>query len=281
MTIKRLIGRVNPDLITISGDISYAGQYNAYYRMAEYMDSFGIPFAPVFGNHDNQAGHQVASNQADILLHARNCLFEKGPRSLGCGNYVIKIQEEGRTLFALIMMDSHDRVEFVHPDGSKTWEWASFTKEQMKWYQEQVENLSAEGSFHNALITHIPMYTYQKFSQLAFNKQCNKEMAGSSSQQFSVIWNKGFESSFGVQYEDISSYPSDNGMFDLMYRLGKTKHVISGHNHVNSTSILYQGIRLTYGLKTGPGGYWDRRLNGGTVLCIDSEGKTWIHHEYE
>ena len=32
---------------------------------------------------------------------------------MGNGNYVIAIEEEGKIVEALIMMDSHDRVEYV------------------------------------------------------------------------------------------------------------------------------------------------------------------------
>lgn len=35
-----------------------------------------------------------------------------------------------------------------------------------------------------------------------------------------------------------------------------------------------------YGLKAGPGCYWDERLNGGTVLRIDSDGHVIAEHSF-
>ena len=53
-TIKTLIDRVKPELITITGDLSMADQPKAYPQFADYMDQFGIPWCAVWGNHDQQ-----------------------------------------------------------------------------------------------------------------------------------------------------------------------------------------------------------------------------------
>ena len=41
-TIREVIERVKPDLITISGDLSWAGHHHAYDMLADYLDTFGI-----------------------------------------------------------------------------------------------------------------------------------------------------------------------------------------------------------------------------------------------
>ena len=53
-TVTAMINKVQPDLITVSGDLAWAGNYESYANLADLLDSFGIPWAPVFGNHDNQ-----------------------------------------------------------------------------------------------------------------------------------------------------------------------------------------------------------------------------------
>ena len=47
-TITELIQRSNPDLITISGDIAWAGHDIAYDKFADFIESFHIPWAPIF-----------------------------------------------------------------------------------------------------------------------------------------------------------------------------------------------------------------------------------------
>lgn len=94
------------------------------------------------------------------------------------------------------------------------------------------------------------------------------------------IWAPGYESSFGVYHEGISSYPEDDGMMEAIIEGESTKNIISGHDHVNNFSILHKGVRFTYALKTGPGCYWEEELNGGTVLKIDRSGVKNIYHSY-
>ena len=46
-TVKILVDRVHPDLITVSGDLSWAGNTAAYEQLASFLDSLQIPWAPV------------------------------------------------------------------------------------------------------------------------------------------------------------------------------------------------------------------------------------------
>ena len=88
-TLAYLVERCKPDLITVSGDLAWAGELESYANLADLLDSYGIPWAPVFGNHDQQGGTEMLERQADILMSRKNCLLEKGDPALGCGNYVI------------------------------------------------------------------------------------------------------------------------------------------------------------------------------------------------
>ena len=49
-TVETLIERVSPDLITLSGDLSYADDFASYKKFADYFDSFQIPWTCIFGN---------------------------------------------------------------------------------------------------------------------------------------------------------------------------------------------------------------------------------------
>ena len=50
--IDRLIRETNPDLITLTGDNAWGTI--AYIKLIHQLDSYGIPWAPVMGNHDGQ-----------------------------------------------------------------------------------------------------------------------------------------------------------------------------------------------------------------------------------
>ena len=85
---------------------------------------------------------------------------------------------------------------------------------------------------------------------------------------------------FGVKTEESCPSPVNNGFFTLCKELGSTKNILVGHDHVNDFSVMYEGIRLSYSLKTGFGSYWDEELIGGTTLNINSKGNVNINHHY-
>jgi len=283
-TVTCLINKVKPDLITVSGDLAWAGHYESYEHLADLLDSFGIPWAPVFGNHDNQGGAEQVEKAAEILRQRKHCLLERGDPALGYGNYVIGIEEEGHLLHALLLMDSHDRK--LRSEEEPLY-WAELIPEQFVWYREQISALKALGAKETSLILHIPLYTYRDAFHAAKKETIDRfDMAPEDGAQVGC-WNEGYEDSFGVVFEEevlngypdgICSYPDDNGFFDEILQNDSTKLVLCGHDHINSLSVCYRGVRLMYGLKTGSGCYWDKRLNGGTVLRIDSDGHVSAEH---
>ena len=72
----------------------------------------------------------------------------------------------------------------------------------------------------------------------------------------------------------------DNGFFAMIKALGSTRNVICGHDHTNCASIIYEGVRLTFALKTGDRCYWKEGLSGGTVIRVDDEGNTKTEHVF-
>ena len=277
-TVAYLIDRAKPDLITISGDLAWAGQYESYELFADWIEGYGIPWAPVFGNHDDQDGYEAVSRAADILLARKNCLLEKGDPALGCGNYVIGIEEEGRMVHGVILMDSHDRKPWVDDKGEEHNEWAELIPEQFPWYRRQVDELKALGADETSLIMHIPIYTYRDAIKAALRADVDPQSISFYNGEQGDCWNPGFESSFGVMYEGVSSFPLENGFFDEILAADHTKTVLCGHDHVNTFGVYWQGVLLAFTLKTGSGCYWDPRITGGTVMTIDSDGRMEIEH---
>ncbi len=277
-TVSYLIEQAKPDLITISGDLAWAGQYNSYEDFAEWMDGYGIPWAPVFGNHDDQNGYETVCKAADILKARETCLLEAGDPALGYGNYVVGIEEDGKLIHGIILMDSHDRKPWVDDKGESHNEWAELIPEQFPWYRAQVEALKAQGALETSLIMHIPIYAYRDAIKAALKADVDPKAVSFYNGEQGDCWNEGYEDSFGVYREGICSYPEDNGFFDEILAGGTTKTVISGHDHVNTFSVPYKGVRLTYALKTGRGSYHDTRINGGTILTIDSDGRMEVEH---
>lgn len=279
-TVKELVSRVQPNLITVSGDLAWAGHRKAYAALADFLDSFGIPWAPVWGNHDNQDGPDFINEMADAYLTHPLCVYEKGDPSMGNGNYVIAVEEDGQIVEGIIMMDSHDRMPYTDGEGKTSSEWAHLIPEQLDWYRRQIALLDDMDCTDTALIMHIPIYAYRTAFAEAFRADWEPAKVSVTDSEAGLCWNEGFQDSVGVCWEGIASYPADEGAFAVIAELGSTKTVIAGHDHVNNWIIDHNGVKLVYSLKAGAGCYWNAQLNGGTILRITHRGVEEIRHEY-
>lgn len=291
-TIRTLIEQEKPDLITMTGDQVWAAfQKQSQKDLIKFMDSFGIPWAPVFGNHDGE-GNADKNWLADRYLESEYCLFKKGPNNIGgVGNYIINIMEGDKIVQSLIMMDSGSSRSYDN------------MPEERQMIADKLDNDTQEYIL-NADGTHVQDkfgtgYEFISESQIAWYKwaiQGAKEANGGETPESIAFFHialpeyylaylqwkdSGYdpEMGFGEKREQVCCPMVNTGLFAVMQELGSTKNVVVGHDHVNSYSVLYEGIRLTYGLKTGDRCYADHDLNGGTVITITGNG-VQTEHKY-
>lgn len=267
--IDELVKRTNPDLIAVAGDnlLGFVGSYSTI----EKLSSLGIPYAMVMGNHDGQ--DTITEDWAAYLAaNAENSLFEFGPKDMGYGNYIINIKQGDEIIHTLYMMDTHDYADHVKEDGSIAEGYDHLWQNQFEWYRWAVEGLAAvEGkTVQSTAVFHIPLYEYTEAYEAAFDAETNAYRP-----EYADVC-------FGIRGEGVCSAPVNNGFFDLIKELGSTKDVIVGHDHVNSFSVPFEGVRLSYCLKTGYGSYADETgdNNGGSVLRIHDDGTTSFEHIY-
>ena len=70
---------------------------------------------------------------------------------------------------------------------------------------------------------------------------------------------------YGCNKERPSTFNS-TALWDSIKKMKSTKGVFVGHDHSNNTSIKYEGVRLTFGVKTGIYDY--NYQQGGTRITI-------------
>lgn len=282
-TLNQLFERKKPDLVTLSGDLAWCGDYEALDIMASHLDKFGVPYAVVWGNHDQDGGAEKLIGAEEVLRKHPLFLYERGPENLGYGNYIIAIEEGNKVVHSIIMMDSHDHARCYDENGKEIFAWGTtpawgkLFPEQIEWYKEQIRHLKSIGCETSSLIMHIPCFAYHEAFNAAYKSEYGKISLSDSYD--SKYWNEGYEDSFGVKYEGICSYPADDGVFGAILEGNHTKVVLVGHDHVNSFSVVYKGVRLTFAIKTGAGCYWTPESNGGTTLTINSDGQSTVQHQ--
>jgi len=279
-TVTELVRRAKPDLITITGDIAWAGHFESYENFANLLDSFEIPWAPIWGNHDNQDGPESVERVVEGYLKHKYCIYERGDAGLGNGNYVISIEENGKPVEGLIMMDTHDRISYMDDNGETRKAYAILLPEQVEWYKGQVQELKSRGCNDTTMMLHIPIYAYKEAFEAAFCKKFEREKISILDYFHENCWNDGYKDTIGIQLEDVACSVINDRVMDAVVEMGSTKHIVAGHDHVNNWMISYRGVRLLYSLKTGAGCYWNPYLNGGTVFRVTSEGVENVYHEY-
>ena len=271
----RMVRDTKPDLITLTGDNAW-GDF-AYVKFIKWIDSYGIPWAPVFGNHDPErcpGAFWVAYN----LAKAKHCLFRFGPKGMGYGNYILNITQNGDLLHSLILMDTHTEITAENINGTPgEFHYDHLWGNQMQWYSWAIDGIAAAAGHpvESTVLFHIPMYEYKTAWQEATGlTEWHDYAPGSFRGDYA-------ETGFGIRLDPGGWPERSNGFFDLLKEKGSTKNVLCGHDHRNSYSLVYQGIRLTFALKDGPGCYWLPELNGCTTLTIDAAGHaTPEHHDY-
>ncbi len=265
--IEKLIEEKSPDLILLTGDNAWG--MVAYMRLIKVLDSYKIPWAPVMGNHDGQCCVDEFW-AAYHLSKSEYCLFEFGPEDMGYGNYIINVTENGRIIHTFFMMDTHNSGTFTDENGNEVGGYDHLWKNQIEWYKWAVNGIAAiEGkTVESTVVIHIPMPEYAD----AWNNAWNEE-----TESFNPLY---AASSFGEKREAVSCSAVNNGFFDVCKELGSTKNVICGHDHINNFSVMHEGIRLSYALKTGYGAYYDEDMVGGTYITVNSSGNAEIEHYF-
>lgn len=282
-TVRTLVDRVKPDLITITGDLSMADQPKAYPKLADYLDAFGIPWCCVWGNHEEQDVTKWVNFVYEFLPYYRSkahFFHEDGDPALGNGNYLIAIQKDGKPVHTLFMMDSHNCVWLPDEAGVKHFYYDKLNEQQIAWYKARCTELKDAGCRHSSLLLHIPIHAYKLAWEAALRPGVDPMTVTIEESYGSGIWNPGYEKSFGVGWEEVACYPYDDGVFAAIEEMGITQNVIAGHVHLHNTVIPYRGVNLCFATKTGKVHPWRNPLNGGTVLTIHADGSSAIRHEY-
>ena len=304
-TTENLFSLAKPDMITLTGDQTGDGDPATIELIGLHIDGFGVPWAPVFGNHDDSYyGNGVPiEQQADVYMSFENCIYRNGPAGLNrilengsdsVGNYVVNLVkvdgEEFHVIRTLIFMNSGSREDYSgspysgqrwYGDGSPT---ACLNRNQIEWFKQMVRSVQPygrDGKVPNGLIMHIPTFGYVYAASAAFNIPASiydnsKWLFWARMQSYygsfnNLPWRAGYESSYGFMHEIICCPPYEEGMFAAMKEMG-TDFILAGHDHNNNFNIRYDGINFVYGLKTGRGSYTGLFTIGGTVITVSSDG---------
>ena len=249
----------SPDLIVLTGDILAGGgcddAADSLRAVVRIVEGCGIPWAAVFGNHDDEGSADRRELMA-VMQESQLSLSEPGPEAIpGVGNYVLPIQNsEGEGPAAVLyFIDSGSYA----PTDIGGYDW--IRREQIVWYLQEAAKFTAAARHPLPALAffHIPIPEYDE------------------------VWN--FHTCYGVKYEDVCAPQVNTGFFAAMHEAGDVMGTFVGHEHINDFWGDLHGIRLCYGRATGYNTYGREGFPRGARVIQLREGlrqfETWLHLE--
>lgn len=264
--IRYLKEETNPDLILITGDIIY-GEFDdagtSFVEFCDFMDSLEVPWAPIYGNHDNESEKGI-DWQCETFANAKYSLFARGS-VFGNSNYSIGIYQKDVLQRIILMMDSNGCGKRAISQGLR--------EDQIQWAKDTAAEYPDIPTF---VCFHIPTADFSD-ALIAAGYQEKADVNKDDYARLEIGSNvPARPGEFGKKYEPLVT-PSLRLM--PMFKECHTDGVFTAHNHITNFSVVNEGIRFTFGLKTGLYDYYDKDAIGGTAITLN--GKDFkVEHVY-
>lgn len=266
----KVLDQEKPDFVVIGGDALSGGGCDtvadvkrAIAAVAEPMEQRKLPWAIVFGNHDQEHFERTHLDKRGVLAiyasYPHNLNVPGDPKLHGAGNDCLLVKgSDGKPAFALWLIDSG--MYAPKPVGGYDW----IHVDQVNWYVETSKGLEAKygRKVPGLMFFHIPLL---EFGQMVADKKF-----------------------LGERNEPECPANVNSGMFAALLDRGDVQGVFCGHDHTNTYVGDWHGIRLGYDYSAGYDGYSlkdgdprAKRGRGGR-LFIMSPGHpftTWIRFE--
>ncbi len=269
--IELIVEREQPDLVLFGGDNSLGCSSekvlkNYVEKMTAAMESRQIPWAHVYGNHDDE-GALTRAQQQKVYESFAYCVSQTGPKDIkGVGNYVLPVysSDESRTdpVFAVWGLDSGSYVTDKGLAGSEAVlnytmfrghagsSYAYMPFSQIQWYYNTSEEIEeyAGHKVPGMMYFHIPL---QEFYEVVLNP----EQTGMT----------------GVQRDPVCAGPLNSGLFTAILERGDIRAISCGHDHINDYSAEFCGVKLCYASTLGYDTYHDEDIMGARMFIINEE----------
>lgn len=259
--IRSLITQTKPALMLVTGDIVY-GRYDdegtALSWFAEFMDSFGIPWAPVFGNHDNESAIGV-DRQCEMFENKKYCLFKRGEVT-GNGNYSVGVAVGERLIRVFHMLDTNGCSE---TDDPKVMKEVGLFPDQLELVEKNTERIrEAVGDYVDAFLAfHIPHSLFPEAER-------TKGYVTEERQYYRLgVDVEAQDGDYGFKLDGVNAFETETDLAEFAKK-NHIEGIFIGHHHNTSTTIHYKGLTLVYGLKTGQYDSYIPGNIGGTLITL-------------
>ena len=262
------------DLVVFTGDQVHGPSVRTTEAMEKALGAIlspvaerGIPFAAVFGNHDDEGG---VSKETQLAIYQSypGCLMSAGPDGItGCGNYNLLVwsSDGSRPVCNLWFLDSGT---YGEKGFSK---YARVEQDQIDWYT------ATAGALAGQYGEMLPAYLFQHIIVPEIYDLLT-EVPASEKKTDGVV--EGFSSRSGHYYKMGGGFtaghlgeapcPPDipSGEFAAMRDTGDVVAAFFGHDHKNDFVGTCEGVDLVNTSGTGFYIYGDREYHGARLVVL-------------
>ncbi|XP_072979698.1 probable inactive purple acid phosphatase 16 [Typha angustifolia] len=293
--MSAVLDKENPDFVIYLGDIITANNLpipnaSLYWdRAISPTRRRGIPWATIFGNHDDAPFEwpsdwfsstgipQVYCPPANMsfsddgvcsfrgtqrieilkmeINNNRLSYSKNGPKELwpSVSNYVLQVLSS-RDLETALLLYFLDSGGGTYPEV--------IANAQVKWFQMQSQLINPDRKVPELIFWHVPSIAYSKVAP-THNCEIRKPCIGS------------------INKEGVASQEAEWGIMDILASRPSVKAIFVGHNHGLDWCCPYENLWLCFARHTGYGGYgnWPR---GARIIQITEQPfsvKSWIRME--
>ena len=254
--LDRAYDRLQPDLVLFTGDNTLGNHLHdvgyirvhktgdpdatlhkmrrALSHILDPVEKRRIPFAMIFGNHDDM--NDVPKSAQFALYRAYDhCLpMNETDAGVDCDTYSIPIcSAGGKIQWNLYLLDS--------AWNDETGQHCRMKEETVRWYAQTSERLRAENggrAVPSLLFLHVPLPQTKGLYRV-----CAKDHPGAVCDGGEWVCLDETKAQ-GVLDESISACEDPYGLFGQMLLQGDVRAVISGHDHVNCFDGVTDGMRF-------------------------------------
>ncbi|CAM8905979.1 unnamed protein product [Rhodiola kirilowii] len=290
--MSAILDSENPDFVVYLGDVITANNM-VVANASLYWDQAisptrdrGIPWATVFGNHDDAAfvwpeewfsvtGIPPLHCPVDSCSGEEGCSFKgtrrtqlvkseilqnnlsyskSGPRELwpSVSNYVLRVSAPQNPEKVAVLLYFLDSGGGSYPE--------IISHAQIKWLQEKSAEMNPDSSLPELIFWHIPSEAYSKVAPVS---EIQAPCVGS------------------INYEKVQFQNQEMGMMEFLASRPSVKAIFVGHNHGLDWCCPYEKLWLCFARHTGYGGY-GRWARGARIIEITWNPltiKSWIRME--
>lgn len=272
--MQALVDHTRPHLVLLGGDIAGPGSIHVSNQtelkalldgLVSPMEQARIPWAHVYGNHDDNFG--LPDREAQTVYESYPCCLSKtGPAEIsGVCNYVLPVLDEKgeNILFNVFALDSQHKMEEFRAEfglgadvapidlvGMENEDESPIRFDQVNWYYQTSRAMEAHAGHKipALLYTHFPLPEHRIVALRP--EECRRE---------------------GHVGPQIDSSFLNSGLFSACLQRGDVKAIFCGHDHRSDYSGVYCGIRLGLDGFMSYCACHDEEIRGGRLFEISAD----------